>query len=340
MRRAAAIAAMSISFLRAASSAAEPEAHETPCISVDSSDDVLDANGRARIVEQFEAALAQHHIERCPSDKRAAAIAEVSFEGSGKSGVRVRVRDAVTRKEVARTVSLGTTPRDGRALAVALAADELLRATWAEIALTPPPRETPPSEPPPIATPSEARALVVESLPPARPHLRAFTFDLAFAFEHSTGGLDQGGIDMRAAAWLAPRVALSVRLGARLSPRANATDGSADATTVLAGLGGIVALLPRDRAITLDLPLRIDLERVDFGARPSPGARGTNAADYALLASTGLTASLRLSSSWALGAEGTIGYALRPIEALDASSSFTALSGVLLGGGLFVRALP
>ena len=54
------------------------------------------------------------------------ALASVEFQPVGRD-ISITVRDDVTRKEVARTVRLGSVPQDGRALALALAADELLR---------------------------------------------------------------------------------------------------------------------------------------------------------------------------------------------------------------------
>ncbi len=52
----------------------------------------------------------------------------------------LEVDDALTNKSVRREVDLGDVPASGRPRALALAAAELLRASWAELALPPPAR--------------------------------------------------------------------------------------------------------------------------------------------------------------------------------------------------------
>jgi hypothetical protein len=57
----------------------------------------------------------------------------------------IELDDRVTHKRVARDISLARIPANGRALAVAIAIDELLRASWAELTLRE--RPAPPSAP-------------------------------------------------------------------------------------------------------------------------------------------------------------------------------------------------
>ena len=60
---------------------------------------------------------------------------ELAPDDTAKATVDIEVRDAVTRKRVRRDVDLSRIPDDGRAAAIAIEADELLRASWAEVAL-------------------------------------------------------------------------------------------------------------------------------------------------------------------------------------------------------------
>jgi hypothetical protein len=305
--------------------------------------DTLDATGRARVVEQLSASLAQHGIAACADD--APSIADVTFEAErpGQVAVRVRARDAVTQKEVSRVVRIGAIPRDGRPLALAIAADELLRASWAEVALTRAP-DPPPSPPPP-----EVREVVAASLPePARappseraspaPERRPFFVDAALTGDRATGGLTLAGVDLRAGLWLGPRLAATLRAGARVGPQESSPDGAVDTTAWLGGAGATIALLAPGRAVALDVPVRFDAARVQFAAHPAPGARGTDRSAFGAVASTGLSLGARLGAWFSLFVEGTAGVVVAPVAADDARTPFTALSGATFGAALGVRA--
>jgi hypothetical protein len=324
-----------------------------PCVSISLDAAVLDGAGRGRLVEQLSASLKQHDIATCSGGEQP--LAEVVFEASERE-VAITIRDAVTRKVVMRNVRLAPIPHDGRPLALAVAADELLRASWAEILLARAP--APPPEPPP-----EVRQVVEASLvapvplpgdgdhtaptePPGggdraaaaneRPH--ALFLVAAVAGEHATGGLSLGGIDLRIGGWIAPRVAVGIRLGARVAPSAQGNDGTAAATALVGGVGGALAILPRGRVLALELPVRFDVESVAFRAHPLPGADGSNVSAIGLTASTGLSLGLAFAPGWALQIEGTVGVVLRDVDAKDGTSTLTALSGADLGGALGVRA--
>ena len=339
-----------------------PARASPPCVRIAPDTATLDPRGRARLVEQLSASLARHGIEACSGDAKP--LAEVLFQMEGRAGVEVRVvtRDEVTRKDASRVVRMGTVPADGRPLALAVAADELLRATWAEIALTRAP--APPPEPPP-----EVKALVEASLPPPPPPppppaptpaalpapsprpespppspsasaARPLSIGAAISGESSTGGLTLGGIDLRLAVWPLPRLAPTLRLGARVAPESSATDGTAAPSAWLAGVGLLLGLLPRERAFSLVIPVRADVERVQFQAHPSRGARGTDQAAVAVTAALGIAASFRMAPAWSIDVEVTGGAVLRPVEANDAQASFTAVSGALIGASLGLNVAP
>jgi hypothetical protein len=302
-----------------------------PCVSISLDAAVLDGAGRGRLVEQLGASLEQHDIATCSGGEQP--LAEVVFEASERE-VAITIRDAVTRKVVMRNVRLAPIPHDGRPLALAVAADELLRASWAEILLARAP--APPPEPPPevrkVVEASLDRAAAANERPPA------LFLVAAVAGEHATGGLSLGGIDLRFGGWIAPRVAVGIRLGARVAPSAQGNDGTATVTALVGGVGGALAILPRGHVLALELPVRFDVESVAFQAHPLPGADGSNVSAIGLTASTGLSLGLAFAPGWALQIEGTVGVVLRDVDARDGTSTLTALSGAELGGALGVRA--
>lgn len=65
----------------------------------------------------------------------ALAVVRVEFRPGTAVSVSVDVRDAVTDKRIGRDLELESVPEDGRSLMIAATADELLDASWAEIAL-------------------------------------------------------------------------------------------------------------------------------------------------------------------------------------------------------------
>lgn len=73
----------------------------------------------------------------CPDGAGPAPIAHIRIALEGDAAASVRVDDAVTKKAVERRVDVAALPPDSRPLSIAIAADELLRASWAEIALRP-----------------------------------------------------------------------------------------------------------------------------------------------------------------------------------------------------------
>ncbi|MGD0678153.1 MAG: hypothetical protein ABSC94_22305 [Polyangiaceae bacterium] len=116
------------------------------------------------VVPLMRADLAARQIDVCvesaPHRSVPVAVIDVTPEGR-TAAITVEVRDRLTAKRVVREVDLAGVPADGRALTLAAAAVELLRATWAELALAEAP---PPAEP----VPSAVQGMVDERRDPAR----------------------------------------------------------------------------------------------------------------------------------------------------------------------------
>jgi hypothetical protein len=118
------------------------------------------------------------------TEREPAAIVELSQQARE---IVIALDDRVTNKRVARDVSLQGLPANGRALAIAIAIDELLRASWAELALERRHWEGE-SEPAPVHARSDAPAPVRRRrspTPPVRHHLGA---ELVYA--HTAANFD------------------------------------------------------------------------------------------------------------------------------------------------------
>ncbi|MEP7124525.1 MAG: hypothetical protein ABJE95_26590 [Byssovorax sp.] len=116
-------------------------AHAAPCPRdagrVEVSIDGGDARLTASIQEELDAELARARL--CPSAITAGTkpLARIHVTLRSGTAATIRIEDAVTKKTVEREVDVADLPADGRALPIAIAADELLRASWAEVSLHP-----------------------------------------------------------------------------------------------------------------------------------------------------------------------------------------------------------
>jgi len=127
----------------AAPAAAAPRCRaDGPWVLVQLRADGWTAEQRARVIEDLGQALAPQAIGACVCGERPSqgapplATLTIAVDAArGGAGATIEVRDEVTGKRLDRDVDLARIPADGRAAAVAIEADELLRASWAELAL-------------------------------------------------------------------------------------------------------------------------------------------------------------------------------------------------------------
>jgi hypothetical protein len=124
-------------------------------------------------------------------------VAEVSLLQREPALVAIQVEDYTTGKRVARDVRLARIPAGGVALALAIAADELLRASWAELVLRRREAEAEAS-----AAQAAIEAHAVSSEPPRavsrqkRARVPA-AVALAADYAHTSAGWDGFGLDLR-----------------------------------------------------------------------------------------------------------------------------------------------
>jgi hypothetical protein len=277
-----------------------------------------------RVLSDLRAGLANRGIDACQEPGTGEPLASVRIAStSGPSvAVALEIRDAVTEKRVMRDVDLARVPEDGRAFAIAIAVDELVWASWAEIALAKRSRKAPRRAPPPEVVRGVENVLPEREEPATRLGARG-------AFEHFGGGQTHLGADALALFPFTERVGLELSLGLRQGRRVSSEHGQVVASAAAVGAMLRFTLL---RASPLELSLfagpRAGLAR--FSGRAGPDASGTELSGLVLYARGGALAGVRVLGPLWLEAAGGAGAPLRGLEARDAGRVVSGVSGLEL----------
>jgi len=280
----------------------------------------------------LRAGLTERGIDACagesgPASEPPLATVRVVASDQTSVAVSVEVRDAVTEKRVSRDVDLARVPPDGRAFAIAIAVDELVWASWAEIALAKTRRPTPHEA---KAPPREVVEGVAHELPQSD---RRSELALRFAAEHYGGGQTHLGADLAALLPLVPRLVLDLGAGFRQGLRVSAPDGRVLSSAIGAGAALRFALLHATAADAGVLGgARIAVTR--FRGAAGSGANDAEVAGPTLFARLGAFASVRLTGPLHLDAVAGAGAPLRALEATDDGHVVTGVSGLELFGAL------
>jgi hypothetical protein len=282
----------------------------------------------AAFAEQLHTALALRRIELCDASiaTTSTAVAEIALRSGDAGRVTIVALDAVTEKRVERDVDLSALPPDSRALALAASADELLRASWAELLLVHARALARPA-------PKEVREAVAPAAPPQAEPER-FEIGAGLSAEHYTGGYTALGPDVLVTVLPWERLGIEARFGFRSAFALGAPDGSVGATALVASLGARAALLPRAERFGVDLVLRGVLTHASFTAT----ATGTVAAsDGSGLAISGVGSAvtwMALVPRVRLFLEAGLGAPFQSVRAIDQGRPVAALSGLLAAGSL------
>jgi hypothetical protein len=199
-----------------------------------------------------------------------------------------------------------------------VAAEELLRASWAELAL----RGVHSAE---NAAPPEVRAVVEKAQPPARPPRRYVALGARLGFEHFLGGQTHYGGDLFAAVPLGPVAGLLLAGSVRRSLSVQAPHGSIGATGIGAELGLSLQFL---RQGGLDLSAFVSGRALRLGFEPEarPGVSAAASSGFVVTSRAGLVFAFGrpglLRSYSALGA----GVPLRSFAASDTGAVVTGAS--------------
>lgn len=284
------------------------------------------------VQRHLTAALAARGIGLCTGMPEARALAQltivVSQSADGSSvQVIIRVGDAVTQKRSERSMDLSSLPEDSRPLSIASSADELLRASWAELAMPDAPRAE--QAPPPVVL----RAVASSLRAPRRNELGAELSALVLHWRTGLGGR------LRFAHYFDPHWGLALATGASFGLERRAQHGTVRADTLDLELAGSYALTEIGARVGAALDAAIGLSRISFVASANEAGEASSFADW------GLSSTVR-ARGW-LGAgpvRGTlslgVSYGLRPTRASDEGKTVTSTGGVgaelLLGACAFL----
>jgi hypothetical protein len=301
----------------------------------------------ASVLDRLGTELSTQGVTLCtqaPRAAHAAPAAEVDFSTQAPTARAVKLevdaRRGSATKQAQREVDLSVVPRDSRAAVVALAADELMRAAWDELALQPAPKQA--AAPPSAGAPSggapdagavsasetrpEPRDGAARSQPPlAQPQL---ALGLRGAGEWWSGGLSLlgGDVALSMATW--QRLRLELHLGARTALEDAGADGTVDARTFSARVGAVAPVLRRGLSPEISLAARLGAHAVQMSGTPRGTARGSDETGAAF------TFEIGPSLGFALGGGGTmlvldggVAAALQGVAARDGDDVVTGLSG-------------
>lgn len=282
-------------------------------------------------------------------DDGALAVIRLEFPvcAADATALALSIDDAVTRKSVRRAVDLGDVPASGRARALALAAAELLRASWAELALAP---SAPALDP---APPRVRAAMVVRLLgalrsrgelpPPAPPRQPAteapsrWSVGLSFAaltFPAANAALLGGRGTLSFAP--SPRWPLRVRLDAGVHT-GTAFDPLGEIDLGLATAALSATLQAGGERVALELGPRFEAGWAWVHGRPTvAGVRAGRGDAGVFFASVVASLRVRVSRRWWTTLDATAGTALQPVVIESGAARAAGFTGPMLSIGLGV----
>lgn len=241
---------------------------------------------------------------------------------SGRASVKldIEVRDAVTAKRVGRTINLAGVPPDGRSTVVALAADELLRASWAELALERAP-------PPAVPLPPEVRRAIEPPRP--EPGSALVSIGLRGTAEWWTGGLAFFGADGTLSWTLHRRLRIELLAGARASPGAEAPNGTIEARALTGRVGATWHVTERVAGPSLGIGARGGIYLLRLEGDPDEGASGAAATSFAISLELGPVMRVPVGGrDSAVVLDAFFAVAPRGVGAGDGGAHVTGLAGV------------
>lgn len=295
-----------------------------PWVELDFTGPGWDEAQRRGIRADLEAGLRLHGMLVCSADSRAAAqpLARVQLEAAAMERVSVviEVHDSLTNKHVLREVDLRSVPQDARGVALAAAAEELLRASWAELAL---------ADAPPAAREPPAEVLDVVQLTAVVPPRHPRALGIRASAEYYAGGLTLFGADAWFCVWLGESIAAEFAVGYRRGLDVAAEHGSVESQGLAVGVDLLYALAGARAPVSLLARLGVQGSSLEYDGRPDQGASGDDQRGFGVSARAALILKLGLSKDLDFRVEAGPGVALRGVAAVDTDDVVASTSGVL-----------
>jgi hypothetical protein len=262
---------------------------------------------------------------------------DVPTEDSPRAAVRIE--DRITGKHVERTVELRRVPPDGWSVAIAAGADELLRASWAELTVAGAP--APVIEPPPaveaiveerIVTPIVERHLEEALSPPQR--RPALSLGVRAALEGYNGGQVHVGGDLMVQIWLIDRLGIELAFGGRGGLDHEAARGRVRSWALGGELGLVALLVSPPSAIRVETFAVVRTSYVAFDAEANTGSIARDSVGLAVFGRAGLRAGAAIDRG-SVGAELSVGGPFLALDATDERGAVTGASGIELHAAVY-----
>jgi len=303
-----------------------------PWVSVAFTGSAWTAELRSAVLLDLRAGLALSGITACvlgtEGSEAPLALLELDAAAEDRVAVGIELHDTLTAKRVLRDVNLRAVSTDARALALAAAAEELLRASWAELAL----HDAPPPDRPP---PPEVQRAVRRSIEPARLGRRDYGIGARAALEQHSGGLTLYGGDVWVALWPSETFGLELATGLRRGIDEQAEHGAVASRALTAAADALVAIVPRSERFSLHAALGLALASVRIeGVEVLASGTGEQGAGIDVHARLGLGFAFAPSAVLALRADVSGGLPLRSVVAIDDGAEVASTAGVQLRGTL------
>ncbi|HEX7479429.1 MAG TPA: hypothetical protein VF331_16620 [Polyangiales bacterium] len=285
---------------------------------------------RESITADLRAGLRLRGIEVCALGTEGSepplALVQLGSAPSERVSVSIDVHDSVTEKRVLRDLDLHAVTPDSRGLSVAQAAEELLRASWAELALEGAPK---PAQPPP----AEVTAAVTPPPDHAARATGSHDFGVRFAVAHHGSGQSLFGADVLFGLWPGRWVGCELALGVRQGLPVDAQHGSVQSSATAASLA-LRFLLSRGGRHDAFVRLGAEIVDLQLRGRPNGSGVGSTASALAAGAEAALVLRLALTGDVHVRAEVGLGLPLRGVSAADGGQRVSSTLGLALHGAL------
>jgi hypothetical protein len=301
----------------------------------------------SKIIEDIQGGLVRAKIlvrsasEPLPTPPLASIRLSVTSELETAS---IEIVDTITQKSIARRMDLRAVAREDRGFAAAIAAEELLRASWAELALSAARERA-------DAAPAEVKRAVRESFyrslpaptppPAAAPVRRAdelalvlVPFELYGPPERRVLGL--WGFEPRYARWFSESAGAEVTLiGFRRLVPVSAEHGKVSGYAVLFQAGPILRLRPTP-SLRLDVAASGRLLFAHLAGEPNGTGTARDAWRPALSVQALIRPHFSLAQRGNMGAQVSVGTVLHSVRLRDEGTVVRAIEGIELGVGLYL----
>lgn len=290
-----------------------------PVIEIDVPPSVVAPVTREALLTELRVAVARWGLNLCAgAPSSAQPLAQVRIDKSISYGVGISARDLATHKVVMRDVDLSGLPEDVHGVAIALAVEELLKASWLELAL---------GENGKVSAPNDVqhlRAAVDEEL--SRPRHRPLSLGARGAFDAYSEGAIMVGADLLLTHHATRPFGVQMSAGIRQGIDENARHGRIETRSLNADPALFVRALSHG-SFTLLFPLTASLSWVTFTGVANEGEIGRSRSGLAVAMSCSAAGLFHLGARASLLMAVGAGRVVRGMAAQDEGATATAVAG-------------